>query len=126
MEELDYEELGKRIKRIRGERKISQEKLAEMIDVSIPHMSNIENGKTKFSLQVFANLANALNTTPDMLLLGQMKSQDRTHCMVIEEIDRELSGCTMAQMTLIEEVVRNMKKVLVQYDRKMKRKDEDK
>ena len=126
MEELDYEELGKRIKRIRGERKISQEKLAEMIDVSIPHMSNIENGKTKFSLQVFANLANALNTTPDMLLLGQMKSQDRTHCMVIEEIDRELAGCTMAQMTLIEEVVRNMKKVLVQYDRKMKRKDEDK
>ena len=45
MGEIDYAELGKRIKRIRGEKKISQEKLAEMIDVSIPHMSNIENGK---------------------------------------------------------------------------------
>ncbi len=126
MGEIDYAELGKRIKRIRGEKKISQEKLAEMIDVSIPHMSNIENGKTKFSLQVLVDVADALNTTPDVLLLGQMKSQDRTHCMVTEEIDRELAGCTMAQMTLIEEVVRNMKKVLVQYDRKMKQKDDEK
>ena len=72
------------------------------------------------------DVADALNTTPDVLLLGQMKSQDRTHCMVTEEIDRELAGCTMAQMTLIEEVVRNMKKVLVQYDRKMKQKDDEK
>ena len=109
---LDYAAMGKRIKRLRREQRLSQERLAELIDVSTPHMSNIENGKTKFSLQVLIDLANALNTTPDVLLLDQMKSQDKTRCMVIEEIDRELSDCTMAQMTLIEESVRNTKKIL--------------
>ena len=86
-------------------------------------MSNIENGKTKFSLQVLIDLANALNTTPDVLLLDQMKSQDKTRCMVIEEIDRELSDCTMAQMTLIEESVLNTKKILKSYEKKMNRKE---
>ena len=47
---------------------MSQETLAMRIDVSIPHMSNIENGKTKFSLQVLLSLAEALNVTPDALL----------------------------------------------------------
>lgn len=43
--------------------------------------------------------------------------------MVIEEIDRELSDCTMAQMTLIEESVRNTKKILKSYEKKMNRKE---
>ncbi len=120
---LDYAAMGKRIKRLRREQRLSQERLAELIDVSTPHMSNIENGKTKFSLQVLIDLANALNTTPDVLLLDQMKSQDKTRCMVIEEIDRELSDCTMAQMTLIEESVRNTKKILKSYEKKMNRKE---
>ncbi|MDE7298707.1 MAG: helix-turn-helix domain-containing protein [Lachnospiraceae bacterium] len=121
--ELDYAAMGKRIKRFRREQRLSQENLAELIDVSTPHMSNIENGKTKFSLQVLIDLANALNTTPDMLLLDQMKSQDKTRCMVIEEIDRELADCTMAQMTLIEESVRSTKKILKSYEKKMSRKE---
>lgn len=97
---LDYAAMGKRIKRLRREQRLSQERLAELID-----------------------LANALNTTPDVLLLDQMKSQDKTRCMVIEEIDRELSDCTMAQMTLIEESVRNTKKILKSYEKKMNRKE---
>ena len=121
--EIDYAEVGSRIKHRRKELGMSQEKLAELIDVSVPHMSNIENGKTKFSLQVLIDLANALNTTPDVLLLDQMKSQDKTRCMVIEEIDRELSDCTMAQMTLIEESVLNTKKILKSYEKKMNRKE---
>ena len=46
--EVDYVAIGKRIKQLRREQYMSQETLAMRIDVSIPHMSNIENGKTKF------------------------------------------------------------------------------
>ena len=60
--EIDYAEVGSRIKHRRKELGMSQEKLAELIDVSVPHMSNIENGKTRFSLQVLVDLTNALNT----------------------------------------------------------------
>ena len=51
-------------------RKISQEKLVKILDVSMPRISDIENGSTKFSLQVLLNIVNALNITPEVLLLG--------------------------------------------------------
>ena len=51
-------------------RKISQEKLVKILDVSIPRISDIENGSTKFSLQALLNIVNTLNITPEVLLLG--------------------------------------------------------
>lgn len=117
--EVDYVALGKRVKRLRKERRMSQEQLAELIDVSIPHMSNIENGKTKFSLQVLIDLANALQVSPDFLLVEQVDARGKVRGMVLEEINRELVDCTEVQMTMIEEAVRNAKKFLKQYDEKM-------
>ena len=58
--DIDYLAIGKRIKAYRKERKMSQEELAEEIDISVPHMCNIENGKTKFSFPILVGLANAL------------------------------------------------------------------
>lgn len=118
---IDYVALGKRVKKMRKNQKMSQEKLAELIDVSTPHMSNIENGKTKFSLQVLIDLASALNTTPDVLLLDQMDSQIQARGMIVEEISRELSDCTPIQMVMIEEAVRSTKSILKKYEQKMKR-----
>ena len=48
---VNYEDLGKRIRRKRSENHISQAALAEMIQVSVQHMSNVENAKTKASLE---------------------------------------------------------------------------
>ncbi|MDE6875234.1 MAG: helix-turn-helix transcriptional regulator [Lachnospiraceae bacterium] len=117
--EIDYVALGKRVKQIRKERKISQEQLAKQIDVSVPHMSNIENGKTKFSLQVLIDLSDALKVTPDVLLLDQVSARGKARGLVLEEIDRQLSDCSEAQMSMLEEMVRNTKKLLRQYDKKI-------
>ncbi len=117
--EIDYIALGKRVKQIRKEKKISQEWLAKQIKVSVPHMSNIENGKTKFSLQVLIDLADALMVTPDVLLLEQVSVKGKARGMVLEEIDRQLSDCTEAQMSMLEEMVRNTKKLLKQYDKRI-------
>lgn len=117
--EIDYIALGKRVKQIRKERKMSQERLAKLIDVSVPHMSNIENGKTKFSLQVLIDLSDALKVTPDVLLLDQVSAKGKARGLVLEEIDRQLSDCTEAQMSMLEEMVRNTKKLLRQYDKRI-------
>ena len=53
---------GKNVKYLRENIKISQEKLAEKIDVSKNTISNIENGKRFVSAETLAKLANALNT----------------------------------------------------------------
>ncbi len=117
--EIDYVAIGKRIKQLRKEHKMSQEQLAEIIDVSVPHMSNIENGKTKFSLPVLIHLANALGVMPDVLLFEQVNTQGKVRGMVIREIESQLLDCTEVQMLMLEEVFRSAKKILKEYDKKM-------
>lgn len=43
--ELDYKEIGKRVKIARIRADLTQEALAEKAGLSITHMSNIENGQ---------------------------------------------------------------------------------
>ena len=69
----DYKAIGTRIKIARKNRKISQEALCEMTDLSVSHMSHIENGKTKVSVSTLLQIANALQTTVDSLLYDNIE-----------------------------------------------------
>lgn len=66
--ELDYKAIGKRIKIARIRADITQERLADLADLSPSHMSNIETGTTRVSLTTVVNIANALSVTVDDLL----------------------------------------------------------
>lgn len=57
---LDSREIGTRIKLIRKQKKISQEKLAEMIDVSFQQVQKYENGANKLNTDKLQAVANAL------------------------------------------------------------------
>ncbi len=57
--EINYLAIGERIKKYRRERKIPQQKLAKLVGISVPHMCNIENGRTKFGLPILVALADA-------------------------------------------------------------------
>lgn len=116
--EIDYKAIGVRVKRCRRERKLSQEKLAELVDISVPHMSNIETGKTKLSMQVLVDLSNALNVTPDELLLGYASASDKKCYTPRETIHQELEDCTAAQVAMIGEMIVCTKRSLRQYERK--------
>ena len=43
----EYEQIGARIRNARIERKMSQAELAAKANISLPHISSIELGKTK-------------------------------------------------------------------------------
>ena len=70
MNELNYVEMGQRIKIKRKQSKITQEKLAEIIDVSPSFISEIERGTSICSLQTITKIAQALNTSLDYLIFG--------------------------------------------------------
>ena len=54
---MDYAAIGKRIRAHRKRLNLSQEELAEMVNISTVHMSHIETGYTKLSLPVLVDLA---------------------------------------------------------------------
>ena len=66
---MDYGELGRRIKNARLAAGLTQEQLAERIGLSSGHCAHVERGTTKVSLSALVSIANALDTTPDKLLI---------------------------------------------------------
>ena len=57
---IDYKLIGKRIKDARKETGITQEKMAEILDVSIGYVSQVERGTTKISLDLLGAISSIL------------------------------------------------------------------
>ena len=60
---IDYIIVGKRIRQLRLQKKITQEELAFRIGTSAAYISNIECGKKKPSLQKLAQISEVLEVT---------------------------------------------------------------
>ncbi len=64
---------GKRVQEIRKKRGLTQEKLAELVDIGTPNISYIENGKFYPSYETFIGLLEALKVEPSELFTFDMK-----------------------------------------------------
>ena len=73
---MDYYSIGQRIRNRRKQAMLSQEELAEKIGISTTHMSHIETGNTKLSLQVLVDIAQVLHVSTDELLFVQKRSSN--------------------------------------------------
>jgi len=60
--------VGKRVKALREEQKLTLKELASKAGISVGFLGDIESGRTKPSLVTLNNLAGALGTTSDYLL----------------------------------------------------------
>lgn len=65
---MDYVRMGRNIAFVRNKNHLTQEQLAEKIDVSTVFISQIENAVRKPSLETVYKLSKALNTTVDVLI----------------------------------------------------------
>lgn len=72
MENLN-QSMGKRIRQLRKNQGLTQEKFAEVIDISIKHISEVERGISSLSLEKLKDAANHLDCTMDYLILGKTK-----------------------------------------------------
>ena len=66
---IDYASLGAKIKAERKKLGYTQEKLAEMCEISTGFLGHIEGGTRKLSLETLFKISNVLNTSIDYLLL---------------------------------------------------------
>ena len=70
--------LGKRIKELRKEAGLTQEKLAELIDIETTSLSGIESGRHFPSLPTIEKIANKLNVELKILFdFNHLKSIDK-------------------------------------------------
>lgn len=67
---MNYKEIGNRIKQKRIELGLTQEKLAEEINVSEQYIGAIERATSKCSIETLVKLAQVLGLNVDYLLFG--------------------------------------------------------
>ena len=109
---LNYYEIGQRIRKIRKARKLSQEELAEKIDISTTHMSHIETGNTKLSLPVLVDISLALDVSLDELVFG---NQNTGSIKTMDEIAGTLDSCNVKEKKMLAEIIKSVKYIIDQY-----------
>lgn len=109
---MDYYKIGQRIRKVRKAHGLSQEELAEKVSISTTHMSHIETGNTKLSLQVLVDIATALGVRTDDLLYDIPAVPTNT---AMNEIAAVLDRCTVQESKIIADVVRATKLSMDKY-----------
>lgn len=103
---LNYFQIGQRIRKFRKAVGLSQEELAEKIDISTTHMSHIETGNTKLSLPVLADIALHLGVRTDDLIF---ESPRAGRVSSTENILHTLNQCDEVQLRIIADMIRELK-----------------
>lgn len=93
---FDRTAYGERIKRLRTSRELTQEQLAEKINVSRTYIVKIENGLQIGPIEIAIELAMFFDVSMDFLLLGKENYRvDRKQCLrmaidILSELEAEL------------------------------------
>ena len=107
---LDYVAIGRRIKAARMKQGMTQEELAEPVQVSTAHISKIETAYTKPSFQVVVDIANALKISIDELLVDNY-----TYPSVYLHKDFEplLENMTADELRIMRDTMRSLREALI-------------
>ena len=71
MSDLDFKAIGLKIKERRQQLAITQEHIANVLDVNPSHISNIECGRANPSLTALVKIANILECSVDYFISGE-------------------------------------------------------
>lgn len=75
MSEIDFSKIGLKMKQLRTEQGVTQEKVAKDLDCTTAFVSNLENNRTKLNLRVLLYYAKLCNVSVDTLLHAGEVSQ---------------------------------------------------
>ena len=100
---MDMIAIGSKIKEARERAHLTQEELAEIIDISPTHMSVIERGVKTPKLDTFVKIVKALNLSADALLLDGM---DQVNESIVAELSVRLGRLTDEEQNRILNAIR--------------------
>lgn len=85
--------IGQRIKTLRKQKNLTQQNLADMVNVTKVSICCYEKGTRTPNLETFVDLVNVLDTTPDYLLgrdIRVVSESDESYSVVLPKEDIEI------------------------------------
>lgn len=102
---IDYKIIGERLKKARLEKKLTQEKLSNELDVSIAFLSRIERGSSHISLKRLSQICEILEVSEGSILNGSSQESDD---YLVRDFKKILDKCNKVQKKLIYEVAKTI------------------
>lgn len=88
---FDAREFGKRLRGLRKLEGMTQEELAQKLNIEKQHVSRMENGARACSIDLLIELSVVLHTSTDYLLMGKELSKEQMKNELLSVIS-QLSG----------------------------------
>lgn len=95
---LDYKLIGSRLRQARLNKKLTQENLVEMLDVSVAFLSRVERGSLDISLKRLSQICEILEVTEGDILNG---SSTTSHNYLNSDLSNLLKNCPPDKMKLV-------------------------
>ena len=88
---FDAREFGKRLRGLRKLEGMTQEELAQKLNIEKQHISRMENGARACSIDLLIELSVVLHTSTDYLLMGKELNKEQMKNEMLSVID-QLAG----------------------------------
>ena len=105
MYNIDYKEIGKRIRAERRRQDLTQEKLAELAEISESFLGHIERGGRTLSIETLAKLANVLGLTVEYIIAGEYNYQPD---MLPAEVHNALNQMSSSQRKVFLNIMKTL------------------
>lgn len=102
---LDFAVIGNRLKKTRIEKNLTQEKLAEKLDVSVAFLSRIERGLSHINLKRLSQICSILDVSEGYILNGTSSNSEQ---YLISEFNDIFSKCSPEQQKLIYKIAKTI------------------
>lgn len=111
MSDNDYTIIGRRIRENRKELGLTQQQLSSRSGVSMQHISNIENGRTQFSLKAVNRIKKVFE---ECGLYDPGLQVEEVEQKWMSDIYDIMSDCTIGERTFLMKMLQNTKELIRQ------------
>ncbi len=102
---LDYSIIGERLKQARLSKNLTQENLAEQLDVSVAFLSRVERGHSHLNLNRLAQVCKLLDVSEGYILSG---SSEDSKSYLDEDFKKILDKCSPEKQRLIYNIAKTI------------------
>ena len=100
---IDYNLIGSRLKKARLAKRLTQEDLAEQVDVSVAFLSRIERGSSHINLKRLTQICRLLDVSEGYILNG---SSNNSNEYLNQEFQELLKNCPPEKIKLVYKVTK--------------------
>ena len=100
---LDFTVIGHRLKKARLDKKMTQEDLAEQLEVSVAFLSRIERGLSHVNLKRLSQICDILGVTEGEILNGTASSSQR---YLVSDFNELMKKCSPNKQKLIYRIAK--------------------